>query len=838
MSRVFNLIGTRKINWFDVVLVLFTALFTLLLGMNVLDVFHHDLSVPLFYNFGDAAWQLSLTKLLRDTGWILTNPFLGAPDVAHLHQNSAAQTSALHSVIMLGMSYFIDDAVKIQQIYYLLNFPIIALTSYLTCRLLKLHPVAAAAVGIIFAFTTFRFNYIIYAFLPNYATIPLAILPVIWVGLGDFARRTIASQDVEASTGTVHRRFPRWQFLGGLLCVVLVTASDGYYAFFTLLLLGVATAIRMLSGDALKPIALAAPLSFIAVLVGTSFLLGLPLTRYQANNHHEFYVDGTLDPTLVKHPFESEVYSSSLKLLLSPIANHRIPILGEIGHKIIQTSEAARKYQLGDHSGVQLGTLGALIFVAVLIYLMTPALRTEGHASRKLGWLAGDRFVNLLVSLILFVFLCSIVGGIGSLVGLVFPTIRAYSRFPLFLIFLLLLLAGHVSTRLIDSAAHARRKWIFAGIAIIVGVSLYDQIPRVADNIDEKKLQSFIAERNFVSHIESVLPPGAMVYQYPYSDYLIMSKYYGWGSFAGQRLYIHSKSLHWSGGGAKNSYVENWDLRIAQLPVSGLLNEIGGVGFAAMVIDRTVVGDAEFAQLVQGFAARGVTVSDDPASHFAFARFNDNGFRFEYEPNYINASRLVITDRKKLNMSALPDLVDRTALADFLSRQSADQQYFALDRASHQNLFLDGMAQMRGGGEARLPSDAGLKGAINCSLVHSQNGNSGTIAIDLQNKSEFDWKLGVGQYPLSIGVHLVDANGTQLRWDDGTRIPPLNTHGMFGSGTEVIKAESSREFNFPISALNTDGLQAAGTKFDAVFEVVQDGNAWFKDVSCKVSLSK
>jgi hypothetical protein len=106
----------------------------LILAVRMLGLWSWDLSIPLFYTNADDIWQLALTKVLHDTGWVLTNPYLGAPEVASWHHNAAAQTSALHSVLMLALSPFIHDAVQLQQIYYLLNFPLIVLTSFIACR--------------------------------------------------------------------------------------------------------------------------------------------------------------------------------------------------------------------------------------------------------------------------------------------------------------------------------------------------------------------------------------------------------------------------------------------------------------------------------------------------------------------------------------------------------------------------------------------------------------------------------------------------------------------------------------------------------------------------------
>ena len=63
--------------------VLLVALVPLLLATTSLNLWHWDFTIPLVYAGSDDVWQLVLTKVLSQTGWVLNNPYLGAPDIAH-----------------------------------------------------------------------------------------------------------------------------------------------------------------------------------------------------------------------------------------------------------------------------------------------------------------------------------------------------------------------------------------------------------------------------------------------------------------------------------------------------------------------------------------------------------------------------------------------------------------------------------------------------------------------------------------------------------------------------------------------------------------------------------
>ncbi|MDQ0561945.1 hypothetical protein QO004_003746 [Rhizobium mesoamericanum] len=804
----------------------FLVVLPFVLGCYITGFYKWDLTIPAVYGNSDDIWQLVLTKMVRDTGWVLTNPFLGAPDVAHWHSNSAAQTSALHSVLMLGLSFVINDAVKIQQIYYLINFPLIALSSYHACRLVTVSRLPAICVGLLFAFTTFRINWGIYAFLANYFAIPLGVVPVIWIAAGVFRNKLDLAGARAPFFQSVRKILLTRQFGLSLLFVAIVAVSDGYYAFFTLMLLGFAACLRALSGDWRLPASLTPALLLMAALVGISLLLNQPLSIYKASHPQEFYPGGTMDLSLIKHPFEAEVYSSSLKLLIAPISNHRIPFLAEIGRWIVSTSDQAAKFPQ-TRAFISLGTLGTILLVGGFIYFIAPALRASmAERYRSSQWTNFEASI----SLVLFSTLCAIPGGIGTLVALVFPTIRAYNRFPLFLIFFLYLAAALLLTIWLQRA-QSRGKGLAVSIALILAtvLALVDQIPADAVKGREESKSTFLAERAFVAKIESELPPSAMVYQYPYADYLLQSKYYGWGSFAPVRLYLHSKALRWSNGAAKNSYVEGWQLWLARLPVDDMLNEIVAAGFAGMVIDRTVVKGPEYRRLVESLSRRGVQLVDDSESQLAFARLNDSGVRLQYDEKYTEPTSLSVIDRARLKLGALPPLIDREAFAAYVERQPMDENTFVVTRIEHPELFLGGAEQRMGLGDSPIKDPTALRGTLSCAEDSTLPGN---VALALHNNSSFDWWLGTGSYPISIGWHVSDDAGKQLLWDDGGRAPRVSVSADQDGSSLFVGRGKTIALSLPLSGLALDKYGTGKSPLKLEFQVVQDGNVWFADLTC------
>lgn len=829
----------RNIFWLGLI-----AIIPLVIAFYFLGLWHWDLSIPLVYleKNGDETWQLILTKALVDTGWVLNNPFLGAPDVAHWHNNASAQASALHSVLMLGLSKLMHDPIKIQQVYYLLNFALISLTSFFSCRLLGLARLPALCIGILFSLLAYRFNFIIYSFLSNYFTVPLALVAVFWIMMGEFSK--FFSNPAKASKIAIKEVLSSSKFFWGLFFIVLIALSDGYYAFFTLLLLGFATVARALSGDIKKPASLLVPMIYMATLMMVALALAWPLGAYKRSHPEEFAPNGIPDPALIKHSFEAEVYSVSLKLLVAPAPNHRVESLANLGQKMIKTSEAARQYKIGAPYA-PLGTLGTILFAIALTLLIVPALRrVANNSDLSKDTTPEDKVIWAAVALALFIFLCSISGGIGSLIALVYPTIRGYDRFPFFLIFVLYVGAGAAVTAALKHA-HGRRWWMLVGLTVLITIlSLYDQIPQDSAKGRPEVRNRFLAEKNFVKKIEEKLVPGAMVYQYPYSQYLTDSDYYGWGGWGHVRLYLHSAALRWSNGASKNSPVDDWHLRLSHMPIDQLLAEVQAAGFNAVVVDRRVVSPAEYQRVRKALIEHtSVAPIEDADSKLAFFSLDDPGYQLVYDESYKDAAKLVISDRSKLLTSMLPRLINPLALKNLLDMNN-DKNALIIERATHPEVFFTEAELGRGDGDKPifpLSELSSMQGKVRCTVASSAStgaASSDTLVMTIANNTDFEWKFNQGNFPLRIGVHLRSLDGTLLRWDDGWRLsagaPGYVTGKVTRSEALSIPQGTSKELRFPLSQLNLKGLGEGHQNLIADFRMVQDGHAWFEHLGCKV----
>lgn len=791
----------------------------LLIAMTLMRLWHFDFSLPIAYNGGDAAWQFILTKMLFDTGWILNNPYLGAPDIAHWHANASAQTSALHSVIMRGLKFFVSDAISLQQVYFMLNFPLIAITSFVAARLIGVGRWPACCVGLLFAFSTFRLSSYIYAYLSNCFIVPLSVVPPIWILTGR----------VQGSWRVLLQSRSFWV---SVIITVLAALTDGYYAFFTLLFIGFAGSIRFLTQRTAS--SLLAPTILAAALITSAYSLAWPLRSYERAHQAEFLINGKPDPAVVKHPFEAEVYSSSLKLMLTPIQTHRIPQVAGLASWIVETSNRARAFPSG--VGGPLGALASgLLLGALLLTIIRTTYARNWPFSTETAVCAPE--FGAILALVLLSFLCATTGGLGAIVALVYPTIRAYDRVTLFVTILLYLGGGLLLTQFLSTATARGRVLTTLLTLVVVPLAILDQSPNNLGLRDTAKLARFVAERDFIRKIEASVPAGTQIYQYPYSNYLINSPYYGWGAFAHVRFYLHSHRLRWSNGAFKNSPVDNWHLRLAALPLDQLITEVRAAGFGGILVDRTVVGDAEYDRFRDEIVARtGVQPALDEASQLAFWRLPPFGYRIVYGPDYQEPTQVVVHDPQAIAPNDIDRSLDpsgfQTALKAMVASATPGKPV-VIDRSAHPDVFSDMRLADAGLGLVPLQPASPLRVDVLCPAQRLVDADD-VLTLTLHNRSPVDMRLNSGPAPLRVGLQQVaGSDGAQLRGDGGYRVP----------GSPSIKPGASITLKVPLAPLDLwKDVPATTSEITAVFALVQEGVTWLGpaqgDGECRMPLRR
>ena len=523
------------------------AVLSLVVAALVLRLWHIDWHVPLDYT-GDTVLNLTVIKTVMEHGWYLQNPDLGFPHGQELYDYPVVSGETLNLLFFRLAGLFTDDPVVVLNVFYVLTYPLTALTAYFVLRRVPLSREVSLVIALLYAWLPYHFlRGEVHVFLAAYYAVPLGAYLVLAVLRGD-------------------PLLGRWRptLVTLALCAVVATASGSfYYAAFTVFLVAVAALLRFVArGDRQ---ALVAGGAVVAAITAVALIQLAPTVVYHLRH-------GGNDEVAHRYWFESETYSLKLTNLVLPIEHHRIGPIARARADYVQ--------QIPQSEGrvASLGFVGAVGF----LWLLGVALAACFGAGRRfaLGLHGG------LAALALAAFLAATTGGLSVLFGVIWPQIRAWNRISVFIAFFSLVAVG-----LLFEAARRRipPPAFLVGLAVVLVVGALDQtspayIPAYAAIEDGYRHDGALTRS-----VEARLPGDAAVAQVPYEPFPEPQLNTPLGIYEPAKLYLQSEDLRWSWG-AMRGRPADWMAAYAGKPAAEVVAAARERGFRALLLDRAVLG--------------------------------------------------------------------------------------------------------------------------------------------------------------------------------------------------------------------------------------------------------
>jgi len=533
-----------------------TALCLLIL-LWVMRLWRADLSIPFAYFGGDEFYYGMLIKGLLDNGWYLHNRFLGMPSGLDLHD--FPEWANFHLLLMKFISFWTSDYAVVFNLYFLLTFPLTVLTSLFVFRRFNVSYPPAIVGSLLFAFLPYHFQRgQWHFFLASYYLIPLMIMVILWVCLGEPLFRYEKGN-----------RKPLWGWatpkaIGSLAICVVVASGGVYYAFFAgffLLVAGVFAFFRQRSFRPLLASGILLAVLFLAFVVNVS-----PSIMYA-------YQHGKNKSVARRGPEEVETYGMKIAQLLMPVSGHRVPSLAKLKEKYNR-----RAPLVNENQNASLGTIGAFGFLVLIGWLIYGKLDVHN----------AELFNSLSVLNISAVLLATI-GGFGSLFAfLISPMIRAYNRISVYIAFFSLFAVVLLLEDLEQRWGRSKTvRCLFGGLlGVILLLGILDQtIPGFIPPYDQFRAE-YTSDADFVRRIEASVPGNAMIFQLPYMPFPETPWVHRMWPYDHFRGYLHSKTLRWSYGAMKGREGDAWQRQIEAKPLNELVETLAFVGFSGIYLDR------------------------------------------------------------------------------------------------------------------------------------------------------------------------------------------------------------------------------------------------------------
>ncbi|CAN5317038.1 hypothetical protein BH11PLA2_BH11PLA2_00240 [soil metagenome] len=537
---------------------------------------HANLNVPLVHEadrlmFNDTLLLLPMVQATLEHGTHWKTDRLGFPGVQMMHDFPVIDH--LHFAIIWLLGQFLGgNAVLTFNVFYLLCYPLAAISMLFVLRHFNVSFPAASACGVMFACLPYhQYHGLNHGFLSAYFFVPISCLYMIEVCRGHLPFFNNAD-----------RRFSlkdRFTLLA-ILSMLITSAAGAYYAFFACGLLAGAGIYAAFAFKTWK--AFASSILLVGVVTVGGVANHLPTFLY----HREV---GKHTAPIDRSPEDSEYYGLKITQLIMPIDDHRVRKLADfksIYNSYIRPVQTyTERYTLGT-----VATVGYLI-LAFRMLLMFPR-----------RW----PYTELSV-LAMFATFIGLVGGIGAIFNqTVTPSVRCYNRIGIFIaVFALFAVAqaGDAILAFIMKWRHWPRALkpllplVFWGGILTAG--LVDMTPfewgrwqRVRTMRNHAKL--WMNDAAFFQEIEAEMNPegtrpGPAIFQLPYVAWPESPTINSLGAYDHARGYLQTKTLRWSYGTMKGREIDEWYRSVVLLApnaIAPLIDRITAAGFDGLLLDK------------------------------------------------------------------------------------------------------------------------------------------------------------------------------------------------------------------------------------------------------------
>jgi hypothetical protein len=541
-----------------------------------LRLWRADLRIPFDYS-GDTLFNLMAVKGVLEHGGYNENPSLGAPFGQDLYDLAMA-SDRLNLWLIEGLGFLSSDPAAVMNLFYLLTFPLTALSAFLCLRLLGASAGVSTVCSLLYSLLPYHFwrgeDHLL---LSAYYSVPLAAYLIVSVLAGNrvFVRRGGNARGITA--------YASGRSLLALAFCVVVGSTGVYYAAFTIALVIAAALLALVARRDGRALATGAVL--VAIITATVAANLYPTIRHELENGR--------NDSITRTPQESELFSLVPIALILPRDDHRIGFLAD------RTRRYSKSTLLRSEGGQSLGTVATV----GLVWLLAVGLLATMMPRRRVA----DQLTRHLAVLVLVAILVGTIGGLSSLVAyLVTPQLRAWNRISIFIAFFCLVAVALLLERARNS--FRSRGWgrtAFAGLlAAILAVGALDQTSDRSIPAYGVLEQEYRNDAAFARAIETRLPPGASVFQLPHVPFPEAPPFWRLDVYDPLRGYLHSRDLRWSYGAMKGR-PEDWAAELGAKPLSLVLPAVAASGFEGIYVDRFAYADngqatkAEIARIVR-----------------------------------------------------------------------------------------------------------------------------------------------------------------------------------------------------------------------------------------------
>jgi phosphoglycerol transferase len=531
------------------------AFLSLVAALIVLDVRDPGLlTYPISYEEDSIFYSMAIKSIIT-TGWYLTNSFIGAPEGYSLYD--FPMPDGLSFFLIKAISYFTTNWALIQNLFFLLTFPLCSVTALFVLSRLGLKYPFALAGSLLYSMLPYHFmRGTDHLLLSAYFMIP----PAVWLAVLVYQNRLFSKNE---SFSFFKKENVPLLCLYSALCLG-IGSTGVYYAFFGCFFMLIGGSIASYVNGRLFP--LGNSLVLISLIFLSVIFNLLPNFIYQGQY-------GSNKAAYSRGHVESEVHGLKIVQLILPIFQDRVKICAKITNKYYNYADPP-----SENASASLGLIGSAGFLLLIIRIFLQKKKDlEDRTNTLLNALAYFTLAGLLLAT---------VGGFSSLMALLTPNIRAPNRISVYIAFFAIS-AFFIFAQNLCVKFNIKNKSILCLLLIIFGV--YNQTS-AAYKLPEKikAVQSkFKKDAEFFGQIDNLLPPHSMIFQLPYMFFPESGPIHGISSSYNHfRGPLHTYQQKWSYGAIRGREVDLWQRKITAFSMPDMVDQIVHKGFRGLYINR------------------------------------------------------------------------------------------------------------------------------------------------------------------------------------------------------------------------------------------------------------
>lgn len=560
-------------------IILYGSVVALTIAILCILYYGIDITRPLIYS-GDGISATYLVKTINDTGWFIENPFVGGRYGGNWADY--VMSDNLSFLLVKFFCLFSNNCFQIFNWFYFSTFILVALTSCVVFRCLKVNRAVAAAGSLLYTFLAYHQMRLSHIWLTPYFMVPLVMLVGIW----------IASDAYGVDEWTAKKWICERKWMASIVVLFLSAFTGLYYAFFSCIIICISAVILFLKKISWRRILLIFG-SMAAVCAGIIANVYPSLIYWMQNGQNEN------SELAIRSASDAEVYALKMIQLLMPRVGHRLEALSHMAVTYFQEFPLNNENQTAT-----LGIVSGIGFVLLLVLLFRTKLKTK--------YLSEIKLLNV------GVFLTAVIGGIGGVFSfLISSPMRCYNRLSIYIAFLSLLALALLSTQLLGKIERkaVRRAVCILACAVITAVGIWDQTENFGADRQMLETKSFDSDRNFVQTIEQKMPAGAKIYQLPFI------RFPSGGSYELYKGYMHSTQTVWSFGGMQGREEDIWETSLTNFSIAELLEHLCFAGYSGVYLDQSLFAErnmdfALYVQRIKMLVGEEPLISEDQRLYF------------------------------------------------------------------------------------------------------------------------------------------------------------------------------------------------------------------------------